>query len=92
MAIEKLTEEQKEKLRGASSTDEVIALAQEEGIELTDDQLEQISGGATWSDEAERYADCPYCGRRIPTDGFTGSEFEVVCDKCLGVFWVSRSD
>ena len=33
-----------------ASPDEILARAKEEGIELTDEQLEQVSGGAWFSD------------------------------------------
>ncbi len=42
-----LTPEQMEKARACKSADELVKLAAAEGIELTDDQLEVISGG-TW--------------------------------------------
>ena len=48
-SFEDLTPEQKEKARACKSADELIALANSEGIELTDDQVEAISGGA-WYD------------------------------------------
>ncbi len=62
MAINVLTPEQIEKAKAAKSVDELLALAKEEGIELTDEQLEAINGGvvtapcrdhgggATWSE------------------------------------------
>ena len=40
--------ELQEKLRAAKTTDELLALAKEEGLELTDEQLEAMSGGAEW--------------------------------------------
>ena len=42
-----LTPEQMEKARACKSSDELIELAKSEGVELTDDQLDAISGG-TW--------------------------------------------
>ena len=46
---EQLTPEQLEKARACKSADELIELAKSEGVELTDEQLEGISGG-TWYD------------------------------------------
>lgn len=40
-----LTEEQKAKVKACTSPEELLAMAQEEGYELTDEQLESISGG-----------------------------------------------
>ena len=50
-----LTKEQIEKLNKCSSSEEILALAQEEGIELTDEQLAAVSGGQC------DYSECPYC-------------------------------
>lgn len=43
-----LTEEQKEKALKCQSPEEFISLANSEGIELTDEQLEGLSGGSDW--------------------------------------------
>jgi len=40
-----LTDEQKAKARACNTPEEILALAKEEGYELSDDQLEGISGG-----------------------------------------------
>lgn len=47
MRFDDLTEEQKAKARSADSADELFALAELEGVELTDEQLESVAGG--WS-------------------------------------------
>ena len=46
MNFENLTPEQREKARACKTADELIELAKSEGAELTDDQLEAVSGGA----------------------------------------------
>ena len=46
MEFEDLTEEQKAKARACTTAEEILALARAEGMELSDDQLEEISGGA----------------------------------------------
>lgn len=44
-----LTPEQMDKARDCKNSDELVKLAESEGIELTDDQLDAIAGG-TWYD------------------------------------------
>jgi hypothetical protein len=44
----KLTEEQREVARGLKTPEEMLKFAQDEGIELTPEQLENISGGGWW--------------------------------------------
>ncbi|MBQ9003794.1 MAG: Nif11-like leader peptide family natural product precursor [Eggerthellaceae bacterium] len=48
MKFEDLTTEQKEKIIACKTPEELIELAKDEGYELTDAQLESISGGG-WS-------------------------------------------
>lgn len=50
MDFEKLTDEQKAKARACRSEEELMALAETEGVELSDDQLEAVSGGVNWPD------------------------------------------
>ena len=42
-----LTKEQREKVEKCKTTEEVLELAKEEGLELTDEQLEAVSGGCS---------------------------------------------
>ena len=45
MEFEDLTPEQQEKAKACTTVDELVALAKEEGIELTDEELEAMAGG-----------------------------------------------
>ena len=45
MNFEELTEAQKEKVRQAKTPEDVLALAREEGYELSDEELDSVSGG-----------------------------------------------
>lgn len=45
MNIEDLTEEQKAKFKEAKTSEEILKLAQDEGIELSIDELDAASGG-----------------------------------------------
>ena len=40
-----LTEEQIERIKNCKGQEEILKIAKEEGVELTDDQLEAVSGG-----------------------------------------------
>lgn len=52
MHINDLTPELREKAVACKTPEELIALAKDEGMELTDDQLDAIAGGAwnCWTD------------------------------------------
>ena len=53
-----LSKEQIAKVKACKSQEEVLTLAKEEGIELTDEQLEAVSGGGCTAPEVK----CPKCG------------------------------
>ena len=57
--IKALTPEQRARAKQCKSAEELLALAKEEGYELTDDELEGISGGSWCFDD---------CGRHNPLD------------------------
>ena len=46
-----LTEEQIARVRACKSNEEILKIAKEEGIELTDEQLRAVNGGACNSSE-----------------------------------------
>lgn len=48
MDFESLSEEMKTKAKACTSPEELLALAKEEGYELSDEELEGIAGGASW--------------------------------------------
>ena len=54
-----LTEEQIAKVKACKNQEELLTLAKEEGIELTDEQLEAVSGGC--GTISGLY--CPRCGK-----------------------------
>ena len=53
MNFNDLTPELQEKVRACKTVEEVLALAKEEGYELSQAELEAVSGGSSWSDIAE---------------------------------------
>lgn len=48
MDLKDFTAEQIEKAKACSTTEELLALAKEEGVTLSDEMLDQISGGKNW--------------------------------------------
>ena len=73
-----LSEEQIAKLKACKGTEEILAAAKEEGIELTDEQLEVVSGGSLCAPV------CPNCGTKEYV--YKGTEEhnqdKYVCKKC----------
>lgn len=49
MKFEDLSPEMQEKAKAAQTPEEVLALAKAEGYELTDEELEDITGGLSWN-------------------------------------------
>jgi len=46
--LSKLTDEQKQKVEAAQTPEELLTIAKETGYELTQDELEAVSGGYSW--------------------------------------------
>ena len=78
-----LTEEQIEKARKCKNADELIALARDESVRLTPEQLSAINGGGACSVVSDigdyiNPNDCPKCGcNDIKKDGNVRT-----CKKC----------
>lgn len=60
MEFKDLTEEQKAKARMCKTPAEMLALAKEEGYELSDDELDAVSGGAKWNECEKDTSSGPY--------------------------------
>lgn len=62
MDIKDLSPELREKAKACKDPEEVLALAQEEGYELSDEQLEAVSGGDwdCWS-VCKKFVEDPRC-------------------------------
>ena len=50
MVLDDLAPEQIEKAKACKTPEEILSLAKEEGIKLTDEQLEDIAGGKSWQE------------------------------------------
>ena len=66
MKFENLTPEQREKAKACKNPEEMLALAKEEGYELSDEELQAVSGGVWGCDDYDdscsdykTYGDCP---------------------------------
>ncbi|MBO7573312.1 MAG: Nif11 family protein [Bacilli bacterium] len=55
-----LSEEQIAKVKDCKNHDDLLALAKQEGLELTSEQLEAVNGGAC--SNTDNCPPCPYCG------------------------------
>lgn len=86
-----LTKEQIEKASKCRSQEELIAIARQEGVELTDEQLAAINGGCVGP--VAREGVCPTCGAHVtgeflettPGDG----KYHFICTSC-GHDWFEK--
>lgn len=86
-----LTEEQKNKVRECKSSEEILALAKAEGVTLTEEQLEAVSGGMCHTDD--KPVKCPECGSKdleLQSDPFAMSGV-YECKKCGNRFSHTRN-
>ena len=79
-----LSEEQIAKLEACNSPEEILAAAKEEGIELNDEQLEAVSGGAACGDmNAPDIKNCLDCGSpNIRAGSVYGGAKTYTCKDC----------
>ena len=59
MKFPELSEDVKQRLKNCKDGDELIKLASEHGVELTDEQLEGVSGGS-WATKCPKEGCDPY--------------------------------
>lgn len=88
-----LTEEQIAKLKECKTQEELLKLAEEEDVKLTEEQLAAVSGGCSTADTRKV---CPHCGSKNTelspnTKGKTINGMVVTyyrCKDCKKVFYV----
>ena len=86
MDFSNIPESLKEKAVACKTPEELLALAKQEGIELTDEQLEGIVGGKKdWTGSPIKK--CPDCGSKNVEKFQSGSFGQLFkCNNC-GVIW-----
>ena len=82
-----LTDKQREELLECKSPEDILALVQEEGYQLSDEELEDVAGGG-WNPVKEILPKCPVCGSMavsmFPLPG-TGV-LRCLCNECKHVW------
>lgn len=71
-----LTQEQIAKVKSCKTQDDFLKLAKAEGVELTNEQLEAVSGGSCYSE-----FDCPKCKGKIDYSNHDG-DGNYTCPHC----------
>lgn len=84
MNLDNLTPEQIEQAKTLRTTEELVKYAMENGVELTDEQMEKVAGGSVWDDAQFSETTCTNCGKRVTWTG--GSDTPVMCPYCGHVF------
>ena len=77
-----LTDEQIKKLENCKDSEEILALAKEEGVTLTDEQLEAVSGGGCIISTAK----CDKCGSKNVKLIRSVERGKYECEDCGNVF------
>lgn len=81
MAESRFTQEQIERARACKSPEELQLLITSEGVQLTDDELDMVAGGASYSEREEKsykYV-CRSCGADCT---YQGPQKRYVCTGC----------
>ncbi len=82
-----LSEEQIAKVKACKNNEEIIALAKEEGVELTSEQLEVVNGGAC--SNTDNCPPCPSCGSsNVKRYHKSSCDLSYKCKDCGRVFEV----
>ncbi len=84
--LEGLTNEQLEKARACKSSEELLALAAVEGVELNDEQLAVVNGGCAEADRPN-LGTCPMCNSphakgKLGYDKKSRNGYQCVCLEC----------
>ena len=97
--LQGLTDAQREKAKNCRSSEELLKIAQEEGVELNDEQLSAISGGCTGIEENSpprpQHVTCTNCGSstvdlQYQVKTANGYYWEYKCHRCGATFKVGQ--
>ena len=86
--IKGLSKEQIARVKECKNHDELLKLAAEEGVQLTEEQLNAISGGGICNSSNFKLT-CPKCGSQdyeiweVINKGKSDEYFRVHCNNCL---------
>ena len=92
MKFEDLSPELQEKAAACKTAEEIFALAKSEGIELSDEQLEAVSGGALFSNFVCWLGCHDYIATGEVRQGLSSIENEYRCKNCGNVYWRRKED
>ena len=86
-----LSEDQIKKVKACRDHKDLLALAKDEGVELTNEQLEVVSGGGICSTPSPSSLPvCPQCksNKNVVTNtGQDGRQYPYLCTRCQKRFW-----
>jgi len=82
-----LTEEQIAKARECKSEEELLELARKEGVKLTDEQLESISGGCGQKPKERVCPGCHSTNVEVRTEYRQSHDVEIYCCTECGMEW-----
>ena len=89
--LQGLTEEQIAKIKECKNQEELLKLAKEEGIELSEEQLQAVSGGMCSS--TEKGPVCPHCqssdtvaNDRYGSKSWPSGGYQWYCKDCMKYF------
>ena len=79
MRTQDMAPEQIEEAKKLATPEEMLAYARDNGIDLTDDEMDSIAGGYDSDSDSGKEKACPYCGS---TKINTRNPLAYECTKC----------
>ena len=83
MRTEDMTPEQLEEAKALQTPEEMLAYARDNGIDLTDEEMDVVAGGGGfWFEDKSK---CPSCGSKNIRNFGTNGKFKT-CNDCRRIF------